>query len=244
MKLRIAICEDEAVQRTQIRRMTEEFFYRENRAVQIFEYAGAMQLLIEAEAVSPFDAILLDIQMEQMDGIALAKELRKKDEALVIIFITASTDYIFEGFSVNALNYLVKPVAREQLWACLRQAVSRKEQQEEFLLLQSQKELLRLKKSALVRVRSDGHYLTVVTKEQSIRVKMPLKELEQMLKEPVFFHLSRSDLICLTQVERIGKRELWMTDGECIPIPRGRHRAVSEAFLDCHLRPDVIGRDL
>lgn len=238
--MKIAICEDEAIQQKQISRLVEEFFEQEKCAVQLFLYTGAMQLLLEEDLSGPFDVVLLDIQMEQMDGIALARELRKRDEALVIIFITASKDYIFEGFSVNALNYLVKPVARERLWDCLQKAVDQRQRQEEYLLLQSKKELLRLKKSALVRVRSDGHYLTIVMKEQSIQVKMPLKELEQLLLEPVFFHLSRSDLICLTQVERIGRRELWMTDGECIPIPKGRHRAVSEAFLNCHLRKGVL----
>ena len=73
--------------------------------------------------------------MAGMDGISLAKKLRCKNEALAIIFITAMTDYIYEGFQLNAINYLLKPYEEEKLYDCLNKAMEQCNKQDSYLLL-------------------------------------------------------------------------------------------------------------
>ena len=237
--MRIAICEDDKIQRKEIRTSVEAYFRRQGCPVAIREFENALQLLMEYDEAKGWDILLLDIQMEGMDGVTLARQLRERDEALAIIFITGTTDYIFEGFSLHALNYLVKPFEEEKLFACLKKAQEQQERQGDFLLLRVEKELVRLRKDQILRVESDGHYLEVITKKQSCRVKMAMKELERELEGFPFFRLSRSDLVHLQAIERIQRKELRLVNGDCLPIPRGKYREVSEAFLDCNFRGEA-----
>lgn len=239
--VKLAICDDERIQRQQLTASVTAYFRRECIPVSIQEYESAEQLLLEYDTENDFDIVLLDIKMGGMDGISLANELRSKNEALAIIFITGMTDYIFEGFRLNAINYLLKPVEEEKLWQCLEQAVTQRQQQEDVLILRVDKELIKIRKSQILRVESDGHYLKVITDKGAYRTKRSMKEVEQELPAQDFYKISRSDLLHLHAVERITRKDITMINGEQIPIPKGKYKEISEAFLNCHFRREAGG---
>ncbi len=234
--LKIAVCDDEQAQRKMIVLSTRKYFLENKIPVCIEEYESAEQLLFQYESCSDFDIVLLDIQMRGMDGIALAKHLRQKNEALAIIFITAMTDYIYEGFKLNAINYLLKPLDEVKLFTCLQSALEQCRKQQEFLILKVDKELIKVKKHQILRVESDGHYLKIVTGVQCYRVKKSMKEIEMELYEEYFLKISRSDILNLHGVERITTKEITLINGDRLIVPKGKHKEISEAFMNCHFR--------
>lgn len=236
--MKIAVCDDEKVQRELIVRSTRQYFSDRKVPVQIQEYSSAEQLMFQYDLHSDIDIVLLDIQMEGMDGIALAKYLRNKNEGLSIIFITAMTDYIYEGFQVNAINYLLKPYEEEKLFACFDKAVEECSKQEELLVLRVDKELLKIKKNHILRAESDGHYVQLVTSDHNYRMKKSMKELEQELSEQHFLKISRSDIINLLGIERITTKEITLMNGDKLLVPKGKHKEISEAFIQCHFRKE------
>ncbi|BCN31839.1 LytR/AlgR family response regulator transcription factor [Anaeromicropila herbilytica] len=238
--MKIAVCDDEEVQRELIVKSIRTYFADRKIPICIQEYRSAEQLIFQYDLNSDIDIALLDIQMEGMDGIALAKYLRSKNEALSIIFITAMTEYIYEGFKVNAINYLLKPYEEEKLYDCINKAVEECMKQEEILIIRVDKEILKIRRNQILRVEGDGHYLKVVTGEQCYRIKKSMKEIEMELSDEYFLRINRSDILNLRGIERITTKEITLINGEKLLVPKGKHKEISEAFMNCHFRGGTI----
>ena len=117
--MNIAYCEDEKIQLEYMEQLIRKWADEGNDTVTYFGYGSAKELLFEHPDSFPFDLLLLDIDMDGMDGMALAKEIRKKDQKLPIVFLTNRSEYVFEGYEVGALRYLLKPVEETKLFSLL-----------------------------------------------------------------------------------------------------------------------------
>ena len=105
--MKIAICDD----KIEICRQIKEFIERLEAGCRIVLYASGEELLAAADS---FDIIFLDIQMGGMDGIAVAREIRRRNVDAVLIFITGIREAVFKAFDVSAFHYLLKPVNEEK----------------------------------------------------------------------------------------------------------------------------------
>ncbi len=118
MMMRIAVCDDEKEVRLllsgKIRKLYPE--------ADVFCYGSGEELLRSTE---PFDILFLDIQMEGQNGMETAARLRKKDRDVILVFITALEEYVFQAFDVGAFHYLVKPWTDGDLAALFDEIVRR-----------------------------------------------------------------------------------------------------------------------
>ena len=116
--LRIAYCEDESAQAQQVKSFWKEWSKaREiNCQVEIFQNAESFLFAQEPLRRLPYDMLLLDIRMKEMDGFELAKNIRTFDSELKIVFLTSDPGYVFEGYEVAAWRYLLKPVTKKKLF--------------------------------------------------------------------------------------------------------------------------------
>ncbi|MCR4903761.1 MAG: LytTR family DNA-binding domain-containing protein [Butyrivibrio sp.] len=111
--VRVAICEDEQIQRVLIRKRLEEYMTGRNIDAEIIEYDSGEQFTLD-ENKDKIDIVLLDIYMEGMSGIELAKKIRNDGNNLEIIFITSSNEFAAEAFEVESVYYLKKPVEEDK----------------------------------------------------------------------------------------------------------------------------------
>ena len=112
----IAICDDEAAIRELLAEKVQK--YDINAQIQFFE-TGENLLLQKAEP----DILFLDIQMPGRNGMEIARELRKKWTRVILIFVTAIEEYVFQAFDVQAFHYLVKPIDDKKLAEVLKRAM-------------------------------------------------------------------------------------------------------------------------
>ena len=136
MTYEIAICDDEEKQRTYMKSLVERWLHQTFHHAQIREYASSEQFLFE-QADARTQILFLDIEMEKMDGIALAREIRKHNRQMQIIFVTGYMEYIQEGYDVEALHYLLKPVSQEKTDSVLERAVERLKTADAVLFVES-----------------------------------------------------------------------------------------------------------
>ena len=144
MGCNIAICDDSSADRQYIADMVNKWAEQSGKAVFLTMFPSAENFLFRYRDKSDYDILLLDIEMGGMDGVSMAKELRRVDDAVQIIFITGYSDYISEGYDVAALHYLMKPVREEKLFSVLDRAAEKLLKNERMLTFEVGGEMLRV----------------------------------------------------------------------------------------------------
>ena len=112
--IHIAICDDEQAEIDYLSTLVNQWASRKGVAIQLNEFPSAESFLFAYEGQHT-DILLLDIEMGGMDGVTLAKKIRLMNKEVQIIFVTGYMEYIADGYDVEALHYLLKPVSEEKL---------------------------------------------------------------------------------------------------------------------------------
>lgn len=230
MHYKIAICDDSDTDREYIVGLTAKWAARGGHTVQAALFSSAERFLFHYPEESDYDMLLLDIEMGAMDGVTLAKKLRRVNDTVQIIFITGYSEYIAEGYEVAALHYLMKPVREEKLFSVLDRAVEKLSKNERVLTFAVGGELTRVPIYQIRYADVSGNYVTVHA-SLDITVKMTLGELEKKLDER-FYRVGRSAIVNLTRISRVTKSEIRLTDGGAIPLPRGAYEGVNRAIIN------------
>ena len=229
MNLHISICDDCAADVDYLERLVKEWATAAGHFVVTRTYTSAENFLFYYAEDKSCDILLLDIEMQAMDGVSLAKEIRKDNEGMQIVFITGYSDYIADGYEVAALHYLMKPVAREKLFAVLDRAAERVKKNEPVLLLNVGGEMVRLPQYEVRYVEVNHNYVTIHAK-QEYSVKMTLGEIEKGLDER-FFRLGRSYIVNLSQIGKVTKTDVCLVNGARIPLPGGWYEKLNRAII-------------
>lgn len=230
MNLKIGICDDDSAQVTLTETLTESWANENGHSVKIKAYGSAEQFLFDFEEENDFDILLLDIEMGETDGVTLARQVRKKNETVQIIFVTGYSDYISDGYDVAALHYLMKPLKAEKLFEVLDRAVVKIKKDEKALTVKNDDEVF------LIPIR-DIKYIDVCKNDITIHAKFDvtvrrtLSDIERELDNR-FFRTGRQNIINLDYVRRITKSCVYLSGGEEVPLPRGAYEAINRAIID------------
>ena len=204
MKYKIAICDDSDADREYVLNMVNRWAAGAGQVVHTDTFTSAENFLFHYAEESDYDILLLDIEMGDMDGVTMAKQLRKNNDIVQIVFITGYSDYISEGYEVAALHYLMKPVKEEKLCSVLDRAAEKLQKNETVLNFEIGGEMLRLPIYQIRYADVFGNYVTIHALSDTT-VKMTLGELEKQLDER-FYRVERSAIINLTQISRVEKQ--------------------------------------
>lgn len=232
--LRVAVCDDERTALAEMAELVREWASAEGEVCSVETYSSADAFWFVWEERKDLDLLLLDIEMPGMDGMELAKRLRQAGERIGIIFVTGYTDFALEGYDLEAVSYIVKPVRRERLQAALGRARERIVRSGAVLVPLSGGEVERLYASDICFLESDGHFSYVWKKDGTRLVsRAGIRQLEQELQNcsDAFFKPHRSYFINLGHVERIGKKDVRMENQMLVPIARGRWEPLNQAYM-------------
>lgn len=229
MEYHMAICDDNKVDASYIEDMIATWGKQNRAVVNVDTFTSAESFLFHYADDKSYDVLLLDIEMNGMDGVTLAKEVRKENENVQIIFITGYSDYIAEGYEVSALHYLLKPVHEEKLFQILDRAASKLRKNEKVLPLEWSGESVLVPIYEIRYLEVQHNYVTIHAKEE-YTVKSTLGEFEKKLDER-FYRMGRSFIINLFCITRITKTEVFLTDGTRIPLPRGQYELMNRAII-------------
>ena len=181
MQYKIAICDDEASVIEYISSIVTEWESQSGHSVTLRTFSSAESFLFSYEDENDYDILLLDIEMGNMDGVSLAKTIRKKNETVQIVFITGYSEYIFEGYEVAALHYLMKPVKPEKLFEVLDRATEKLEKNERVLTLFHSGEMIRIPLHEISYIDVNGNTYVYMGTEDGIVYKALFSENEELL---------------------------------------------------------------
>lgn len=200
------------------------------------QLAGAYTDSIEALAKlkeSPVDLLFLDIQMPDMDGLELSKIITDPTR---VIFTTAFREYAFEGFEVNALDFLLKPIRFSKFSQAVERAVKWFELSEapsairSHIFLKINGELRRVELDSILYVSGMKDYMQffVETQPRPLTVHMTMKAVEDMLPADRFMRVSRSNIVALDKIRSIDKNLCLYIGNEVIRVTDSYHDAFIE----------------
>lgn len=229
--MKIAVCDDDAAQTEYISALVKKWAAQRKLDAAVENYGSAEAFQFAWSAEKNVDILLLDIEMPGLNGMELAKEIRKSDDELAIVFITGFSEYISEGYDVSALHYLLKPVDEQKLFACLDRAAQKKKTAPPLLLIECGGERLRLLQSDIVYLEAFAHLTIIAAERREFEIGESIGSLEKQLEAALFLRPHRSYLVGLKHIEKIGKTELTLDNGARIPVSRRLYTDVNQAFI-------------
>jgi len=236
--MRIAYCDDEKVQGIYVKELTAEWEREGNSSCELTIYGSAEEMLFENVDFFPFDFIILDIELDRMNGIELAKNIRKVDRNVIIAFLSNSKEYVFDGYEVQAVRYLLKPITREQLFPLLDMVRENSTKEKQYIIVGGLVEKIKLELDDILYVEASGHYVNIYTEKTSYEVKMNMNEITNKLKGN-FISTHRSYLVNLYHVDRITKSECHLKGGYTVPVSRGAYKKVNQEFIMYYKRGEL-----
>jgi len=230
---RIAICEDEKVVLDFETSLVNKWAAARGCPLELDCYISAENFLFESEDKAPYDVLIFDIQMNNMNGMELAKALRRRGCDAVIIFITGVPDYAIEGYEVGAVRYILKPVKEELLDGLLDSAFEESQKKaEDFFLLGQGAELEKISFDKIIYIEARGHYVFMKGLDFEREWKAGFSETSAAFDDKGFFCLRRGLLVNLSHVKRITRTDCLLDSGESLPVARGVYKELNEAFIE------------
>ena len=180
-----------------------------------------------------WDLILLDIEMPLMNGIETARKIRQLDSDVLIIFVTCMTQYAIEGYSVRALDYVLKPVHYYSFASKMDQVMEiLSTRQKKKLIIHARNEHIRLAPEQLLYVEVQNHTLCYHTQQKLLYStgNQSLTRLAEELANCGFARCHQAFLVNLQYVVRYDKNNVWLPN-DMIPMSRSYYQSFTQALL-------------
>ena len=224
--MRIAVCDDEELFRIEYKSVLDKVLI--NAEYDIDTFSGGSSLY-EAFLKNPFDLVFLDIEMPGIDGITLAKRLRAVSENVQIVFLTSHIEYALEGYEVNALRYLVKPVDMNKLSEVLKYIQDKKNNSRQIMIKQEGEDIV-IDISDIIYMESMDKNVRIVTSKSEYITRYNISDYEEELKNSGFLRIHRGYLISLSKVKKIVKNDVVMDGDISLPVSRSNIKTLKDAL--------------
>ncbi|MGI6878680.1 LytR/AlgR family response regulator transcription factor [Microbacterium sp. gxy059] len=225
----IGLVDDSPRDRDHLRALLRHYEAENPVTLRISEFSDGAGLLENYQHA--YDIVLLDIQMEGIDGMRTAAEIRRMDAGVIIIFVTKTAQYAVTGYSVQALSYLLKPVTSFALGSEMDRGIAELGRRErESILVGPRSAPRRVDIADILYIESRRHQLIVHTTSDDIAFNAALKEYDDLLEPRRFFRSHSSYLVNLRHLVAIDGEDSVMSNGDRVRISRSRKKALLDAL--------------
>lgn len=228
--LRIGICDDEAGARSALSNAIRSLLEPDGEELFIYEFSsgeGALGWL--NKHTGELDLLFLDIEMNGISGMDTARRIRETDSRLLLVFVTGYADFVFDGYAVSALDYIMKPAQTDQLAAVMRRVYGALQMQSpDMFILRNADGIYRLPKSDILYFYSDRRLVTAVTRDKEYSFYGKLDEVEQGIGNG-FVRTHQRYLVRGATVDHIEGSNVFI-QGTALPISRANRQSAMLAL--------------
>lgn len=242
--MKIALCDDDPAVQDRLLALLDQYRTQRCWELVVTTFQNPLDLLDAMERDIRFDVLLLDILMPGQNGIETAEEIRRFDSDVKIIFLTSSSEFAVQSYTVNAFYYQLKPLRPESFFPLLDSVfeVCDRERDNSFLL-RCRDGITRVepKRIEFCEVNHRTLFLHLVSGKVLESTGSLDKLEEQLAGHGCFLRFHRSYLVNLDYVQNISYRAVTMSCLTEIPIPRGKYDEIKNAFLKSAFRAGQVG---
>lgn len=235
---RIAICDDENLFTEELKELISGYMMEKGLVYEIDTYSSGEALVELGIEVVRYTVVFLDINMEKVDGIMAAEQIRKVSREVFIVFVTAYVDYSLEGYRLDVVRYLLKGNVNFQskVNECMDAIIDKMNYsvtKRRFDFKEGRKEI---SLERLLYIESNLHILEFHVMEEDMKVYTmyeTLNILETRLAENDFIRIHQSYLVNAKHIKKVVRCKVILTNGVELSIPKARYTEVKKKFIAC-----------
>ncbi|MCL2821426.1 MAG: LytTR family DNA-binding domain-containing protein [Oscillospiraceae bacterium] len=232
--MKIIVCDDTASDRLSLCFLLRKYLNEINCAAEVLVYESGTDLLEDLSKIKKDETRLafLDIYMPGLTGVEVAKKIREDDSEMVIIFTTTSPDHGLDGYSVKALQYLLKPVGYPELKDVLDDCMSLFADHLQYLEVTVDRVAVRIPLKDIAYIEIHAHYGMIHTIKETIKSRMTLDEAEQQLSDKTFLRTHRSFLVNMRYIKSVDDNDFILSNGDIVPIRKNDKLKIKQTYMD------------
>ena len=170
--------------------------------------------------------------MKKCDGMTAAKLIRSLDSKVMIVFVTASAEFVFSGYEVRAFRYILKPELLHGFAGVFRECLAELTKSNEVrFTFQKASETVSLPLRDIIFFESDKRIINIETASEQYSFYGKLDDIEEQLKKQDFVRCHQSFLVNAKKIISVKINELTLQDGRSLPVSKRRAKETNEAFL-------------
>ena len=226
--MKVAIIENEKFHAANIIALLQRWSKERRTIIEIVEFNSAEEFLKSGDNDS--ELVFMDILLDGMDGVTAAHNLRGLGFQGQIVFLTSYSEYVFDGYDVQALNYLLKPVTYEKIARCLDYV--EKTFNDDRYTFRSRGSIVRTPYSQIIYFSSANHYTKIVTSEGILNQLESIRSIFSHLPDQFHF-CHRTVIVNVEHITMLNNRELVLSNGEVLPVSFTYLQDIRSTLLSC-----------
>lgn len=233
--IKAAFCDDDLFMTNEINALFDQYCAEHEQKIACTVFRSPLELLAEIEKGTHFDILFLDVIMPGQNGIDVAREIRQNDQTVKIIFLTSSSEFAVESYTVDAFFYCVKPIKAEVFYRLMDSAISECEREKQgSLILRCKSGITRIDLEKLVYCEVIGRTLVFHLKNGiNLESVGSLDELSsELVQYGNFLRAHRSFLVNMEYIQSISYKAITLDNLERIPIPHGKCSEIKNMYLE------------
>ncbi|CEP40396.1 LytR/AlgR family response regulator transcription factor [Paraclostridium sordellii] len=228
--IKIAICEDEKEQQDLLKTHINQIFKDLPIKYSLYTFNSGEELL--KNYPKDIDIFLIDIQLNEINGMDTARKIRETDNKAEIIFITSLIEYALEGYEVRAYRYLIKPVKYDDLKMHILNCIKEIDIKNRHIIIKEQGNRIKLDISEITYIEVQKENITIHTLNKIYEIKGTMNNIEKEINCSRFYRCHKSFLVNLEHIKSIKQYIAVLENSEEVPISRYRFKDTKDRFFD------------
>lgn len=227
----IALCDDE---RADLEAHIEQLSKLKQQKYQIEYvcYTNGYELVAAYEAGRKFDLLILDMVMDEINGIETAKKIRQYDNDVPILIVTATASFALDGYKVGAYRYILKPVQPEDFLSQVKYILDFKaREKKQYFSFTGDNGVTKLKTRDIYYFESDARTIKIAAKSGSYYFVGKISAIDEEMGCYNFFRVHKSFVVNFAHISNIYKDTITLDTGDTLPLSKHRSKELHQAFF-------------
>ena len=224
--MKIAICDDQRSDREALRAMLESY----GNNFEIREYGSGGSLCEDMGFIQECRVVFLDINMDGMDGLEAARQIKTEYPKVHIVLVTAYVNYALDGYKVKASRFLLKDDLEQTFEECMDDILKEIQQEERVVTFDFVEGNAQLRVDDIIYIETNRHKNIFYTQSQTLSIYRKMDDLENELKNMGFVRVHKSFLINMKYIKKISSYRMTLTTGKEISVPKSRYPEVKQQY--------------
>lgn len=230
--VRIAILDDSDQDRSRMDHITKQYFMENSKPYEVSQFSKSSALLDALLHKKYYDLFLLDVEMQEISGLEIARKIRMIYMEPIIIYVTNHVEYAIEAYEVNAFRYIPKVMLEEKLPMAFQALLPKLDLIDQRTYeVETENRIEKILYRNIFYIQKDKKDIVIVHRGGKSRERKTLREIFEVLHSAEFIYIDKGCIINILHVQNCKRDGVYMRDGITLAVSRPRQREVREEIF-------------